>query len=179
VLAPKKQWIGATRTRIPPAEQAEVGAALCELSDGGWGALVDEGRRSGRFAPELVEAAADLARSTLAHPPATWVAWVPSLRRPGPVAGLAAGIAASLGLPVVPAVVKVQEAAPQRTAANSAQQLANVRTAFSVEGPLPPGPALLVDDTVESGWTLTVVAAALRRAGCPAVLPLVLARARG
>ena len=43
---------------------------------------------------------------------------------------------------------------------------------------VPDGPALLVDDTVQSGLTLTVVAAALRRAGCPAVLPLVLAQAR-
>jgi ATP-dependent DNA helicase RecQ len=179
VLSPKKQWIGASRTRIPPAEQAEVGAALCELSDGGWGRLVGEGRRAGRFSEEVVEAAAELARTSLTSPCGAWVAWVPSLRRPALVADLAAGIAASLGLPAVPAVVKVREAAPQHSAANSAQQLANVRDALAVEGPLPPGPALLVDDTVESGWTLTVAAAALRRAGCPAVLPLVLARARG
>ena len=177
VLAPKKQWIGATRTRIPPGEQAEVGAALCELSDGGWVPLVAEGRRAGRMPDEVVEAVAELARSSGSRP--AWVAWVPSRRRPDPVADLAARIAARLGLPAVPAVVKVREAEHQRVAANSAQQLANVRDAFAVDGPLPPGPALLVDDTVESGWTLTVVAAALRRAGCPAVAPLVLARARG
>jgi ATP-dependent DNA helicase RecQ len=34
---------------------------------------------------------------------------------------------------------------------------------------------LLVDDVCDSGWTLTVVAAALRGAGAGAVLPLVLA----
>jgi len=179
VLTPKRQWIGAVRTRIPPAEQAEVGVALCELSDGGWGQLVSEGRRAGRFTDEVIEAAADLIRSGPSRTRATWVAWVPSSRRPALVSGLAGGIAASLGLPAVPAVAKVREAAPQRSAANSAQQLANVRDAFGVEGPLPPGPALLVDDTIESGWTITVVAAALRRAGCPAVFPLVLARARG
>ncbi len=178
VVPPKKQWIGATRTRIPPAEQAEKGAALGELSDGGWGQLVTEGRRSGRFDAVLVEAAANLARTALSPAP-TWVTWVPSRRRPALVADLAAGIAADLGLPVVPAVLKTREAEPQHAAANSAQQLANVRDSFTVAGPLPDGPALLVDDTVQSGWTLTVVAAALRRAGCPAVLPLVLARARG
>jgi len=179
VLPPKKQWIGATRTRIQPAEQAEPGAALGELSDGGWGRLVAEGLRSGRFSDELVEAAASLARSHLTRPPATWVTWVPSARHPAPVADLAARVGASLGLPVVPALVKDRETAPQRTAANSAQQLANVCGAFSVTGPLPDGPVLLVDDTVQSGWTLTVAAAALRQAGCPAVLPLVLARTRG
>ena len=179
VLAPKKQWIGATRSRIPPAEQAEVGAALGEVTDGGWGLLVAEGRRAGRFGDELVDAAASLARTALARPAPAWVTWVPSLRQPALVAELAAGIAARLGLPVVPAVEKSHEVAPQRSAANSAQQLANVRDVFAVVGPLPEGPALLVDDTVQSGWTLTVVAAALRRAGCPAVLPLVLGRARG
>jgi ATP-dependent DNA helicase RecQ len=34
---------------------------------------------------------------------------------------------------------------------------------------------LLVDDVADSGWTLTVAAMLLRRAGAPAVLPLVLA----
>lgn len=37
------------------------------------------------------------------------------------------------------------------------------------------GPVLLVDDVVDSGWTMTVAARALRRAGAPEVLPLVLA----
>jgi ATP-dependent DNA helicase RecQ len=34
---------------------------------------------------------------------------------------------------------------------------------------------LLVDDFTDSGWTLTVAARALRRAGAAAVYPLVLA----
>lgn len=35
------------------------------------------------------------------------------------------------------------------------------------------GPVLLVDDTYRSGWTMTIAAAILRKAGVPAVLPLV------
>ena len=41
------------------------------------------------------------------------------------------------------------------------------------------GPVLLVDDRVESGWTMTVAAKLLREAGAPAVLPLVLAVTTG
>jgi ATP-dependent DNA helicase RecQ len=37
------------------------------------------------------------------------------------------------------------------------------------------GPVLLVDDVVGSGWTMTVAAMLLRRAGAPAVLPFALA----
>ena len=37
------------------------------------------------------------------------------------------------------------------------------------------GPVMLVDDRIETGWTMTVGAKLLREAGAPAVLPLVLA----
>jgi ATP-dependent DNA helicase RecQ len=37
------------------------------------------------------------------------------------------------------------------------------------------GPVLLVDDVISSGWTMTVAAMLLRRAGAPAVLPLAVA----
>ena len=43
----------------------------------------------------------------------------------------------------------------------------------------PDGPVLLIDDRVETGWTLTVAAKLLREAGAPAVLPLVLAVTTG
>ena len=38
---------------------------------------------------------------------------------------------------------------------------------------------LLVDDRVESGWTMTVAAKLVREAGAPAVLPLALAVTSG
>ena len=41
------------------------------------------------------------------------------------------------------------------------------------------GPVLLIDDRIESGWTMTVAARLLRQAGAPAVLPLALAVTTG
>ena len=41
------------------------------------------------------------------------------------------------------------------------------------------GPVLLVDDQVDTGWTMTVAARLLRDAGAPAVLPLALAVTTG
>jgi ATP-dependent DNA helicase RecQ len=41
------------------------------------------------------------------------------------------------------------------------------------------GPVLVVDDRIETGWTMTVAARLLRQAGAPAVLPLVLAVTAG
>ena len=40
---------------------------------------------------------------------------------------------------------------------------------------VPPGPVLLVDDVIDTGWTMTVAARILRRAGAGAVLPFALA----
>jgi ATP-dependent DNA helicase RecQ len=41
------------------------------------------------------------------------------------------------------------------------------------------GPVLLVDDQIETGWTMTVAARLLREAGATGVLPLVLAVTAG
>ena len=57
---------------------------------------------------------------------------------------------------------------------NSAQRVAAVTRRFRLEGEIPTGPVLLVDDRVVTGWTLTLAAKALREAGATAVLPLVL-----
>ena len=40
-------------------------------------------------------------------------------------------------------------------------------------------PVLLVDDLIETGWTMTIGAKLLREAGAPAVLPLALATTSG
>jgi ATP-dependent DNA helicase RecQ len=58
---------------------------------------------------------------------------------------------------------------------NSAQRVSAVGRRFSLEGEVPAGPVLLVDDLVVTGWTLTRAAHALRLAGATEVLPLVLA----
>ena len=44
-----------------------------------------------------------------------------------------------------------------------------------MQGDVPAGPVLLVDDLVVTGWSLTLAARALREAGATAVLPLALA----
>jgi len=88
-------------------------------------------------------------------------------------------VAAGLRLPFRDCVAKVRANAPQREMANTAQQHRNVDGAFEVTTPFPSGPVLLVDDTVDSRWTLTEVGARLREAGAGPVLPVALALASG
>jgi ATP-dependent DNA helicase RecQ len=80
-----------------------------------------------------------------------------------------------LRVPFVEAIRKSRENQPQKRMENSAQQLRNVWGAFEVAGVAPEGPALLVDDILDSRWTLTVIGRELRVAGCHVVYPFVLA----
>jgi ATP-dependent DNA helicase RecQ len=97
------------------------------------------------------------------------------------VGSLAAEIAEIGRLPLLGTLDLVDGGPAGEPGGNSAFRLAGVWGRLGV-GPEVgrrldgiPGPVLLVDDLVSSRWSLTVAARALRAAGAPAVLPLVLA----
>ncbi len=183
-LPPRKQWPngGALPAykysgRISAALAAQEGRVLCVWRDAGWGRLVAAGKcDAGHFDDELVAACAEMIRQWDPAPAPEWVACIPSLDRPELVPSFARRLAATLGLAFQPCLRKVAANLSQREMANSFQQARNLDGVFAVdEDAMPPGPCLLVDDTVDSGWTLTVAAALLRKAGCAAVFPLALA----
>jgi ATP-dependent DNA helicase RecQ len=63
---------------------------------------------------------------------------------------------------------------------NSVQQLRNAHSKLAIEsGAVPQGPVLLVDDIVDSGWTMTVAGELLRLRGSGQVHPFALAMANG
>jgi ATP-dependent DNA helicase RecQ len=180
-IEPRKQWVrGGSRTTIPVDRRAEVGRALCVLGDGGWGSVVRQARAAGDPYPdELVAAALGVIAGWQPLPALTWVTSVPSVSSPEVLPGFARRVAAGLGLPYVDALRRVRAGRPQAEMANSVQQLRNVEGAFEASGASPGGPVLLLDDLVDSGWTLTVVAAVLRATGVEAIHPYGLATATG
>jgi ATP-dependent DNA helicase RecQ len=167
-------WTGA----ITSEQSHMVGRALCVWGDDGWGELVRRGKQQdGRFEEALVFAVVDMVRSRWAPQPLpTWVTSVPSLRHPRLVPDFAQRVASLLRLPFIPAVRKVHASEPQKLMQNSFQQARNLESTFQIsswEGIR--GGVLLLDDMVDSGWTFTIVAALLRRAGSGPVFPLALA----
>jgi len=106
---------------------------------------------------------------------------VPSVRRPGLVDRFAAALARELDLPFADCLRAVADAEPQERMLNSVRQLANAHRALRLEGAvaIPEGPVLLVDDLVDSGWTLTVAGWLLREAGSGPVHPFALAASSG
>jgi ATP-dependent DNA helicase RecQ len=62
---------------------------------------------------------------------------------------------------------------------NSAQQLRNVDGVFGIRGTAPAGPILLVDDVVDSRWTMTVLGDLLLAAGSGPVYPFTVGKTKG
>ncbi|HEU5317569.1 MAG TPA: ComF family protein, partial [Chloroflexota bacterium] len=88
---------------------------------------------------------------------------------------LAAPLAAALGRPLRPAVLRVR-ATPTQVGLSRAQRRANVRGAFAPAESLPAQAVLLVDDVTTTGSTLGSAAAACLEAGAAAVYAVTLAR---
>ena len=173
-IQPRKRYPGGV---IAEDRQLKVGRVLSVWGDDGWADLVRSGKQEhDRFDDELVKASVDLILHRWQPDPfPRWVTFVPSLREPGLVADFARRLAESLGLPCEDAVKKIRDTKPQKTMQNSQHQYANVDGAFEVTVPVPSDPVLLVDDMVDSRWTLTVVGERLRSAGVPVVYPFALA----
>ena len=164
------------RGNLPLSLRAEAGRILSRWGDAGWGKVVADDKHAGRFRDELVEAAAEMVRERWRpDPPPAWVTCVPSRRHPDLVPDFSRRLAQSLGIPFLPVVSKVRDNQPQKMQQNRYFQCHNLDGVFRIAGGIANDPVLLVDDMVDSAWTLTVVAALLRGAGSGPVWPLALA----
>lgn len=183
-IKPRKKWPDGgmpqygVRGGIARAYQANSGRALCVWGDAGWGSIVRADRyQHGHFSDQLVQACVDMITEWQPNPVPEWVTAIPSLKNPRIVPDFAKRLADSLGLPFYPVLVKTEDRPEQKTRANSSQQARNLDGSLDIAGePIPSGPVLLVDDIVNSRWTLTVAAWLLRRAGSGEVWPVALSQ---
>jgi ATP-dependent DNA helicase RecQ len=163
------------RGTLPEALRAETGRILSRWGDAGWGQLVADDKHNGHFRDAVVDAVAELIRDRWQpNPSPEWITCVPSRNQPTLVPDFARRLAFALALPFVPVVTKVKSNCPQKEQQNRFHQCRNLDGVFSVDSEVPGGPVLLVDDVVDSGWTLTVIATLLRQAGSGPVWPLAL-----
>ena len=170
---------GKTVITIPEEVRPAEGRALCIYGDAGWGRTVVHGKYEAKhFSDELVGAATSLIHDRWKPEPYPhWIAAVPSKRHPELVTDFARRLAQRLDIPLLPVIEKLRETNPQKRMENSVQQLRNLLGAFAVVGVVPSTPVLLVDDMIDSGWTMTWIAALLRLKGSGPVFPFALAKA--
>jgi ATP-dependent DNA helicase RecQ len=183
-IEPRRRWppgglqTYGVRGNIPGNLQAEPGRALCLWGDAGWGGLVRQGKyKDGHFSDELVAACKAMLQEWNPQPGPRWVTCVPSLRHPSLVPDFAQRLASAIGLPFEPILAKTGERPEQKTMANSTQQAKNIDGALSLRRTtIPSGPVLLVDDMVDSRWTLTISTWLLKRSGSGEVWPMALSQ---
>ncbi|GAA0939770.1 RecQ family ATP-dependent DNA helicase [Pseudonocardia zijingensis] len=183
-VAPRKQWpsgmaeLGvAASGRIPAGELAAPGRVIGRLSDIGWGTRLRElvGGDDVPVPGEVLDACVRVLAGWGWEERPVGVIGVGSRTRPHQLEHLARRIADIGRLPLLGTLVPAGPRPEEH--ANSPQRLAAVWSAFEPpEFPVPAGPVLLVDDMIDSGWTATVAARLLRRAGASAVLPFALAQ---
>lgn len=190
-LQPRRMWptgmaeLGVAATgRISAEETAEPGRSVGRLTDIGWGVTLRQLLADG--APD--QAVPDSLFKAVVQVIAAWdwderpvaVVTVPSRTRPNMITALGERIASTGRLPYLGSLDYLGGEPPGHQH-NSAQRLAALSRTITVPGPLQAalagtdGPVLLVDDRVDSGWTMTFATKLLRGRGAQAVLPFALA----
>ncbi len=182
-IKPRISWQGGWSNpgwdrSIPAHYRLQEGRSLCRWGDPGWGIRVREGKQqAGHFDHKLVRAVVRMVQEQWKpYPPPEWVTCVPSLKHPDLVPSFADRVADSLNLPFEPCVRKVRSTEQQKMMRNSSQRATNLDGAFAIGEIRYPGqPVLLIDDMVDSRWTITAIGVLLGEAGSGSVFPLALA----
>ena len=175
-IEPRKRWPVSSVTNATLIQhRLQPGFCLCKYGDPGYGTLVKQGKYSfGGFCDELVGKSARMLKPFVQEHGITHLCPVPSLRSQL-VQNFAQRLAYALKLEYADLLVKTP-AEPQKDMENSAHQCTNAYNSFSVKAHCPiPKKILLVDDMVDSKWTLTVCGHKLMEAGVEKVYPFALA----
>jgi ATP-dependent DNA helicase RecQ len=186
-ITPRRMWptglpaVGVPLSgKIPAGEQAAPGRAIGRLSDLGWGERLRRAVGADSSVPDevfsgVVEALAAWARGTDPWPARpVGIVTIASRARPALIGSLGARIAEVGRLPLLGSIEVVGPPAP--SGVNSAQRVRALHDSVAVPDMWGiDGPVLLVDDYVDTGWTMALAARALRLAGVPMVLPFALA----
>ena len=187
IIEPRKQWARGMDQRkgnIAPGSRAEVGRALAYATDPGWSTPAAKACTGpdGPISDELFEGVVSVLKRWKWSTRPTWVCPMPSRTHPQLIGSLCDRLATVGKLQLVEALELADLNAPRQASLNnSVRQATNAVELFRISEAypnceFPSGPCLLVDDTMQSGWSMTAATELLRGAGATAVLPLVVWR---
>ena len=188
-IEPKKRWADSAsaaaafgipvKATIPKEWLPSEGYCLSRYGVGTWGQLVRDGkygRNPPRFDDRLVEPFCRMLMSDWLDPDFRGVVVpVPSRRNPELVADFAERVAKKLGVPCVRCLEKIRDTPPQKDMQNSVYQQNNLIDSLRVRPGNYSKMCILIDDMIDSGWTMTIAAAKLYQAGFELVIPAALA----
>jgi len=176
-IEPRKMWVLSSVTENRKiAYINQPGLCLSKYGDAGFGELVKQDKYATQkhFRDELVGKSAELISPIIRQNGITHVTCVPSLRSQI-VEDFSKRLGSSLGLTFVNLLEK-KTARQQKQMENSSHQCANAFSSFAIKDDAEiPKKVLLVDDVVDSRWTMTACGYRLMENGCDKVYPFALA----
>lgn len=175
-ITPRKVWAKTDVTKAVAINKPnEEGICLSVYGEQGYGALVKQGKyENKRFNDKLVKKSAEVLSNFVKENEITILTYVPSVRS-NIVKDFAERLALEMKLHCLNVLTK-KVTMQQKEMENSAFQCKNALNSFEItEGSSVSGNVLLVDDIVDSKWTITVCGHKLMEAGASKVYPFALA----
>lgn len=184
-IPPRKMWLSLEDVRSKIEHVNGEGICMSQYGEVGYGRLVKDAIEGGaQISEELIGRSVELLRNMVMEKGINLVTYVPS-RRGFLVKELAERISARLRLPLVPLLEK-KPAPRQAEMENGAHKCANAYNSFELTDNFNeiidtsvPQIALLIDDYVDSRWTLTACGYRLMQGGISEVYPFALAAKNG
>lgn len=182
IIKPRKQWPDKEcygELKIPSEMQNQQGLVLSNYGDAGWGRVVSQNKyQDNYFCNELVEASAELLKPFVIENEIKCLTCVTSIRRPELVKSFAERLANKLALEFFIGIKKDKDTICQKELNNSLKQWENADKSFLACDSRSEN-TLLVDDMVDSGWTMTVCGYKLLKSGNGKIYPFALANSAG
>ncbi len=173
-IEPRKQWPDRKKIEMPLMQ----GICLSKYGDSGYGEMVKRGKypppgSPQRFSDQLVVKSALVLEPLIREKRITHITFVPSLRS-DLVKDFTMRLASKAHLRFVELLEK-SDAPQQKEMENSTFQCNNAMNSFRAKGIQMPARTILVDDVVDSKWTLTACGYKIMECGCQEVYPFALA----
>lgn len=179
-IMPRKKWPEIDtqfNTELKIGKPNEIGIALCKYGDVGFGEMVRHDKyKECIFRDNLVEASACALKGYVREKGHTFITNIPSSRN-GKVANFASRLAFRLGCEYIDLLEASSVETQQKDMQNSIHQYRNAKAKIKLKSGVrvTPSRVILVDDMVDSKWTLTVAGYLLTQSGWESVFPFCLA----
>jgi ATP-dependent DNA helicase RecQ len=174
-IKPRTYWAKTKFTEFRKMKYPnKQGICLAKWGDAGYGEIIKKCKKEKLPYPEtLVSRAYDVLHAFVKRKGLNIITFVPSQKNDY-IEVFAKALAAKLGIKCETLLTKSGETR-QKGMQNSSHQCHNALVAYSAVQNVPREPVILVDDLIDSGWTLTVCGHKLRDNGASAVIPFALA----
>ena len=187
VIDPRKRWPNGLELSvnlknkptiiIPKEEVIEQGRALAYLENAGWGNIIRRCiKENSPVSEDVVNAAFYLiSKQWTPNPFPKWITYIPSASRSRVIVDFAIRLGIILRLPVLDVIaISNTSKIPIHKYENSQQQVENSINNWMVKASVCMSPVLLIDDFINSRWTVTIVGRMLRINGVDKVYPFTL-----